>query len=821
MVNKHVTQWFLRFTLLALWFAGGVARGQTPGVSSFTPASGAPGTSVILSGANFLGATQVRFNTVDAIFEVLSSSQIAVTVPVDALTGLISVATPGGTRSSSSSFVVTPRITGFSPTIGLAGTTVIISGANFINGATTVQFNGVTANAPVVTADSQISATVPVGATNGFITVTTLAGTATSADTFIVSNAPRITEFSPTIARYGDRVTISGLYFVAGTTVKFHGTNAPGVSYTGQNGTQIQVNVPTGATTGPITVTTANGTFTTSTNFVTGAGPIITGFSPIAGVPGTSVTISGINFSSAFSVQFNNVFITKGNIAADTQINATVPSGATTGPIKISSPIGTGISTNNFHAGPDPIITDFFPTNGPVGTSVSISGANLGGSTVKFNGVAVSSVVVAGQNGTQVQVFVPAGATTGLITAANAAGTNSSATPFAVTGPGPFINSFSPGSGPAGGEVIIEGANFVAFGTSVSFNGIASGTVIVTATTQLKATVPVGATTGPISVTTLSGTGTSTNKFFVWPRITGFTPATGTAGASVSITGANFTNATAVQFNGAAASFTVNSSTNLTATVPADATTGTLSVTTPAGIVASTTNFFVPPKIDSFTPAAGAVGVNVLISGSAFFGTTTVKFNGTAANIFTIISRRQIVAVVPTQATSGKITVTTSDGTATSASDFKILPTINGFSPTSGGAGAMVVITGTSFAGVTGVYFNGESAAFTTNSPSQITATIPYFATPGRIAVATADGTSTSATDFQVLPILYIGALAGQDVLIGWPVWATNFTLEATTNLVPVVVWTTVTNTPGVQGGENLITNNAASGKKFYRMKKQ
>ena len=58
MVNKHATQWFLRFTLLALWFAGGAVHGQSV-VLSFAPASGAPGTSVILTltGANFLNAT--------------------------------------------------------------------------------------------------------------------------------------------------------------------------------------------------------------------------------------------------------------------------------------------------------------------------------------------------------------------------------------------------------------------------------------------------------------------------------------------------------------------------------------------------------------------------------------------------------------------------------------------------------------------------------------------------------------------------------------------------------------------------------------------
>ncbi len=819
-MNKHAIHWFLRITLLAHALAGGAAHGQAPVVSSFAPTSGAPGTSVILTGANFSSATKVQFKTVDAIFEVLSPAQIAVTVPVDALTGQISVTTSsGGTRSSSGIFYVAPRITDFSPPTGLAGAIVIIAGVNFIYNATTVQFNGVAANA-TVTGENQIHATVPAGATNGFITVATPAGLITSAKPFIVSSAPAITDFSPTIAKYGTPVVINGINFVAGgTTVKFNGTNAAGVSYTGQNGTQIQVNVPIGATTGPITVSTANGTNTTSTNFVTGAGPIITDISPIAGVVGAPVIITGINFINANGLTFSNNVSVSFDITSDTQIHTTVPSGAVTGPIRITRAGVTGISPIDFHAGPDPIITEFLPTNGAVNTEIILNGANLTTSTaVRFNGVLVSSVSITGQGGSQAHVRVPAGATTGLITVSDGTTTNSSATPFVVTGPGPFINSFSPSSGPVSSKVTIDGGNFVFNGTIVSFNGVAV-VASVTATTQLEATVPAGATTGFISVSTASGTGTSTAKFFVWPRLTGFSPAAGVAGTSVSLTGANFTNATAVQFNGIAASFTVNSATNLTAIVPADALTGTLSVTTPAGIVASTTNFFVPPTISGFTPAVGREGTNVLISGTALLGATTVKFNGVAA-VFSVVSRRQIVAVVPALASSGRITVTTGDGLATSTNDFKILPTINGFSPADGPAGSAVVVIGTSFTGVTSVYFNGFSADFTLNSSSQLTATVPVLATPGRIVLATADGTSTSATDFQVLPLLYIGALSGQEVLLGWPTWATNFILEATTTLTPAVGWTTVTNAPMVQGGENLIFLEAASAPRFFRMRK-
>jgi len=116
-------------------------------------------------------------------------------------------------------------------------------------------------------------------------------------------------------------------------------------------GTRITVAVPTGATTGPIRVTTPSGTATSSTNFtVTGAGaPTITSFNPTSGPVGTSVRINGTNFTGATAVSFDNVnapgFAVNG---AGTRITVAVPTGATTGPIRVTTPSGTATSSTNF-----------------------------------------------------------------------------------------------------------------------------------------------------------------------------------------------------------------------------------------------------------------------------------------------------------------------------------------------------------------------------------------------------------------------------------------------------------------------------------------
>ncbi|MFN8061346.1 MAG: DUF6605 domain-containing protein [Vicinamibacterales bacterium] len=79
-----------------------------PTVTGFTPASGAVGATVTLSGTNFTGATLVRFNTTDQpTFTVVNATTIAAAVPAGATTGPIQVVTPGGTATSASSFTVT------------------------------------------------------------------------------------------------------------------------------------------------------------------------------------------------------------------------------------------------------------------------------------------------------------------------------------------------------------------------------------------------------------------------------------------------------------------------------------------------------------------------------------------------------------------------------------------------------------------------------------------------------------------------------------------------------------------------------------------
>lgn len=72
--------------------------------------------------------------------------------------------------------------------------------------------------------------------------------------------------------------------------------------------------------------------------------------------------------------------------------------------------------------------------------------------------------------------------------------------------------------------------------------------------------------------------------------------------------------------------------------------------------------------------------------------------------------------------------------------------------PTSGKVGATVQILGTNLAGATAVSFNGTLAAFTVDSATEISATVPAGATTGFVTVTTSTGTLKSNARFQVQP---------------------------------------------------------------------
>lgn len=339
------------------------ANVSMPAIASFTPANGIPGDEVTINGEHFSGATAVKFNGLEAAsFMVISDNQVQAEVPAGAATGPISVYTPEGFAISIDDFVIqsVPQIASFTPGSGEVGAEVTISGSGYV-GVNVVEFNAAAASF-TVDSDATIRAEVPSGAVTGKISVSNAAGTAVSADDFVVLYPPVIASFSPGSAAPGAEITIQGSHFTGATAVGFNGTEAS--TFFIDSDSQIRATVPEGALAGPISVTGPDGAGVSADDFVVLILPQITAFLPDNGPAGAEVNISGHGFSTTLTVEFNGVSAASFNVIADDQLTAVVPAGAATGPISITNTIGAATSASNFTI-PEPPFTLSVFYNGP------------------------------------------------------------------------------------------------------------------------------------------------------------------------------------------------------------------------------------------------------------------------------------------------------------------------------------------------------------------------------------------------------------------------------------------------------------------------
>ncbi|HET8890004.1 MAG TPA: IPT/TIG domain-containing protein [Candidatus Angelobacter sp.] len=278
-----------------------------------------------------------------------------------------------------------------------------------------------------------------------------------------------------------------------------------------------------------------------------------------------------------------------------------------------------------------------------------------------------------------------------------------------------------------------------------------------------------GATfSGPINTVALGPTATDDIiAFLEGISFSPFSPIFGPVGTGVTITG--FTGATTVSFNGVAATFTEGPPGTITTTVPAGATTGPITVTTPgSGPLVTTTRFTVTPTITSFAPPVGAAGTGVTITGTNFIGATDVRFNGTGTT-FTVSNSGAITATVPFGASTGRITVITLDGTATSAANFTVTsaPFALGATPSSQtvSAGASTSYTVT-ISRTTG--FTDNLTFSVTGLPGATTASFSPNPTTGNSSTMTV--TTTARAQLAPWPTLWLPQTNFS--VRAWPLWA-------------------------------------------------
>jgi hypothetical protein len=241
---------------------------------------------------------------------------------------------------------------------------------------------------------------------------------------------------------------------------------------------------------------------------------------------------------------------------------------------------------------PPPRVTSMSVTSGPAvgGTSVTVTGTGFTGATAAtFGGTPAASFAVNGDTSiTAVSPAASAGTVDVMVTTAGGTSSPSSSDQFMFIA-GPTVSGVSPNSGTVNGgtTVTITGANFTN-ATSVNFGDTPVGfTVNDDSSITVVSPVAEAPDTVDITVTTVGGTSSvsSSDQFtfiaIAAPTVSGVSPNSGTVngGTTVTITGANFTNATAVDFGGTPAGFTVNDDSSITAVSPVAAAAGTVDVT--------------------------------------------------------------------------------------------------------------------------------------------------------------------------------------------------------------------------------------------------
>ena len=305
----------------------------------------------------------------------------------------------------------------------------------------------------------------------------------------------------------------------------------------------------------------------------------------------------------------------------------------------------------------------------------------------------------------------------------------------------PELKSFTPTGGTNGTAVKIIGSNFIG-ATVVSFGGVAAKSFTIDSSNGITAIVGTGAS-GTVAVTTAAGT--SVLNGFLYgdpPLITSFSPNSGQKSTVVTITGTNFTGATAVLFGGVAAtSFNVVTATNITAVVAATGATGNVAVTTPIGSASLDGFTHTGPKISSVTPNSGGTGTTIKIKGINFTGVTSVTIGGENATSFTVDSSTGITAKIGKPAT-GMLSVTSPKGIGNFDGFTHTGPRIISFTPQTGTTGTVITIIGSNFDSVLAVNFGTVAAASFQQDSGKIFAVVGSGAT-GSLAVSTPKGTAT------------------------------------------------------------------------------
>ena len=400
---------------------------------------------------------------------------------------------------------------------------------------------------------------------------------------------------------------------------------------------------------------------------------VLNSFGPSPALRGADIKFIGENLDKVTSIILpNNVEIATSAFksVSATVIILTVPEAAVEGLVTLKTPEGD-FSTKTPLGISEPIaLISSSPASVRPGDVISLTGEYL--NLIKSVTFSTKKVVTdfKSQTRTTITLVVPADAQTGIIVLSNGKTDPiliESATPIQIILP--VITDLSPATIKAGSKLTIKGTD-LDLAKSIIFGGSlkVAKPFISQSATQIEVNVPANAQDGKIKIEVLSllQVESATSITLLLPTITALAPNPAKTGSTITVTGTDLDVINKVTFGGnTIGSISAATSTQITVSVPATATSGTVVFGTAAGksVTSSQTLNMLKPTLSAIAPMSSQTNKTIILSGTNLDLVKNVIFSGTATPVIaSTLDPTQLSVLVPIGTTSGKVTLVANNG---------------------------------------------------------------------------------------------------------------------------------------------------------------